>query len=56
MIKALKIILIDENVTFRVALKSLLVQEYNAIIIGEALDAKEFKSLNNYNMCTFFVT
>lgn len=44
----LKIILVDDNTTFREALKNILVQENNAIIIGEAGNAEEFWQITNY--------
>jgi DNA-binding NarL/FixJ family response regulator len=43
--KALKIILVDDNLTFRNAFKNLLIHEFDADIIGEASGADEFKAL-----------
>lgn len=48
MIKDLKIILVDDNISFRKAIISLLVEQYNAQIIGEAGNADEFWAINNY--------
>lgn len=41
----LKVILVDDNVCFRRALKKLLVAEFNAEIIGEASNADEFNAI-----------
>jgi DNA-binding NarL/FixJ family response regulator len=43
----LKLILVDDNVSFRKALKSLLEFEYDADIIGEASGGDEFLTLEN---------
>jgi two-component system invasion response regulator UvrY len=45
--KLLKVILVDDNVCFRRALKKLLVAEFNAEIVGEASNANEFKAIND---------
>jgi two-component system response regulator NreC len=45
--KELKIILVDDNLSFRKAIKSLLVEQYNSRIIGEAGNADEFWKINN---------
>ena len=44
--KPLKIILVDDNETFREAFKTLLECQYNATIIGEASNASGFLALN----------
>jgi len=44
--KSLKVILVDDNKTFREAFKTLLESQYNATIIGEASSASEFLALN----------
>lgn len=44
----LKLILVDDNVPFRKALKSLLEFEYDADIIGEASSGDEFLKLKNF--------
>lgn len=46
--KPLKIVLVDDNDAFRTAIKSLLVKEYSAIIIGEASSADEFWNIKEY--------
>jgi DNA-binding NarL/FixJ family response regulator len=46
--RGLKIILVDDNELFRKALKTILIREFNAEIIGEASSAREFESLPNY--------
>ncbi len=45
--KPLKVILVDDNVCFRRALRKLLVAEFNAEIIGEASNADEFNAIND---------
>jgi len=45
----LKIVLVDDNESFRTAMKSLLVEQYNASIIGEASNADEFWKIKNFN-------
>lgn len=45
--KSLKIILVDDNATFRKALKTVLVQQFHVEIIGEAANADEFMNLLN---------
>ena len=44
--KALNILLVDDNVAFRKAFKMLLEKQYHASIIGEASSAEEFLKLN----------
>jgi DNA-binding NarL/FixJ family response regulator len=46
--KSLKIILVDDNNAFREALKMLLVNQYNAEIIGEASSAEEFWGIKSF--------
>ena len=48
MMKPLHIILVDDNETFRKALKLLLNIEFNTPIIGEASNAKEFWEIPNF--------
>jgi DNA-binding NarL/FixJ family response regulator len=47
--KPLNIILVDDNDAFRVALKNILINEFNARIIGEASNGAEFLQLTNCN-------
>jgi DNA-binding NarL/FixJ family response regulator len=47
--ESLKIILVDDNDAFRVALKNILTNEFNAKIIGEASNGAEFLQLTNCN-------
>lgn len=44
---AIKIILVDDNDPFREALKKVLVNKFNAEIIGEASSGTEFNKLTN---------
>jgi DNA-binding NarL/FixJ family response regulator len=53
--KSLKIILIDENVAFRIALKSLLIKEYHAEIIGEIAQINELQNIHNYNVANIIL-
>ncbi|HEX2937151.1 MAG TPA: response regulator transcription factor [Bacteroidales bacterium] len=46
--RTLKIVLVDDNEPFRKALKTLLVKEFNANIIGEASSAEEFSKLTGF--------
>jgi len=52
---SLKIILIDENIAFRAALKSLLIKEYNAEIIGEIAYINELRNIKNYNIANIIL-
>jgi DNA-binding NarL/FixJ family response regulator len=47
--RRLKIILVDNNDSFRSTLKYLLVKEYSAKIIGEAHNADEFWKIKEYH-------
>lgn len=47
---AIKIILVDDNDPFRYALKNLLVNKFNAEIIGEAQSGAEFNKLTNLHL------
>lgn len=48
--KTYKVVLVDDNEPFRDALKNVLVNKFNAQIIGEASNGSEFKKLNNLHM------
>lgn len=45
-----KIIIVDNNHEYRNTLKSLLINEYDAEIIAEASNSKEFNSINNLHL------
>lgn len=45
--KTLKIVLVDDNKAFRLALKTILTQQYGAQIIGEASSAAEYWEIHN---------
>jgi two-component system response regulator NreC len=47
--KRLKIIIVDDNISFRNAVKLFLQNEMNCEIIGEISDGKEFLKLKNIN-------
>jgi DNA-binding NarL/FixJ family response regulator len=47
---ALKLILVDDNEPFRMALKNILLNKFNAQIIGEASSGAEFKELTNLHL------
>ncbi|HEY4788902.1 MAG TPA: response regulator transcription factor [Bacteroidales bacterium] len=47
--KTLKVILVDDNESFRNALKNLLTNKFYVQIIGEASSGKEFNNLSNLN-------
>lgn len=49
MIKNLKIVIVDDNESFRSAIRSLLLEQYNFQIIGEAGNADEFWAINNFH-------
>jgi DNA-binding NarL/FixJ family response regulator len=46
----IKLVLVDDNIPFRNALKKLLQKEFNADVIGEASNAEEFRKLKNMQM------
>jgi two-component system, NarL family, response regulator NreC len=48
--KPLKVILVDDNLAFRVALKKLLAAEYNVEIIGEASNANEYRAIDDLHL------
>jgi DNA-binding NarL/FixJ family response regulator len=47
MLGSLKIILVDDNFTFRNSLKLILIRQYNFQVIGEASNGEEFWKLKN---------
>ena len=49
MIKDLKIILVDDNESFRKALRTLLIEQYSVQIIGEAANAEDFWKIKNFH-------
>jgi len=46
-VKQLKVILADDNETFREALKSVLVKKFDAQIVAEASNGDEFRNIRN---------
>ncbi len=44
----MKIVLVDDNIAFRHSLKSLLINEFDCEVIGEASNAEELRGLKNY--------
>jgi DNA-binding NarL/FixJ family response regulator len=45
----LKIILVDDNISFRQGLKTMLIHEFNCEVIGEASNAEELRGLMFYS-------
>jgi len=50
MLSNIKIILVDENIPFRQALKAILVKEFNASIIGELESINDLQQIQNYSV------
>jgi DNA-binding NarL/FixJ family response regulator len=54
-IKNVKLILVDDNIPFRKALKKLLEIQYGCIIIAEASNGQEFLKLNNHSFADIVI-